>query len=115
MKAQITLIENRTSKLDIVVHMVEYNFKQLELESSKIHKVVEDVDNNLRKNNLRLKRLKGGVENGSLKNYLENLLTGCLSSDTEAVVKSDFAYRLGNFGKGSRRNRDGNVLLGFPD
>lgn len=73
--------EYNICKLDIAVHMIEENVKQLELESSKIYKVVENVDDNLQKNNLRLKGVKERVQIRSSKSYWRILLTGCLSSD----------------------------------
>lgn len=43
-----------------------------------------------------------------MKPYLENLLTSCLRSETNAVAQLSFTHR-------SRPNRDRDVLLGFPD
>lgn len=91
-KGQIVQIDNGMGKLDTALRMTD-NFKQLEEYSSKLQKVVEALDNNLRRQNLHLRGLKEGLEDDNLKRYLENL-TGCLNCDTEKEVKLTFAHRL---------------------
>lgn len=62
-----------------------------------------------------MKGLKERIEDGSLKIYLETLLTGCLGSDTNTVVHLDFAHRLGSSMEKNKRGRDRDVLLRFSD
>lgn len=63
-------------KFDVAFQNVEEDYGYLKVESKKLYKVIEGVNNNLQKNNFRLKGLKEGVEEGNLKQYLETLLTG---------------------------------------
>lgn len=37
------------------------------------------------------------MEEGDLKQYLETLLTGCLRSETNAIIQLSFACRLGSY------------------
>lgn len=48
-KSQIAQLDNRTVKLDTAFRMVEDDFKHLESESGRVHRMVEDLDNNLRR------------------------------------------------------------------
>lgn len=82
-------MENKTTLR--AFHMLEDDFKQLQENSNNLHRVIEDVDNDLWKNNLRLKALKEGVKGGNLKAYLDNLFTGCfrLESDTEFCLSKE--------------------------
>lgn len=52
----------------------------------------ENMDNNLRKNKLQIRSLKQGVEGHNLIAILEELFSGCLGSDSNKVVKINFAY-----------------------
>lgn len=87
----------------------------LAAQNQRLQRHVEEVDNKNRRNNLCLKGLKEGEEEGDLKKYLETLLTGCLASDTEAIVSLAFAHRVGHYEKGQNKNRDQDVILGFVD
>lgn len=61
-----------------------------------LEQTVESVDNNLRKSNIRLKGVKGGVEGKDLKQFLEEVFTACLGSDCDVVVQIDSAFYVGN-------------------
>lgn len=89
LRSQVLQVENKTIKLDTAFHMLHDKFKQLEEDSTRMYNVIENVDN-VRKNNLRFKGLKEGVEGGNLKERLETFLTGYLRSDSEAEIKLNF-------------------------
>lgn len=50
-----------------------------------IRQVVDNVDNNIRKNNLSIKGLKEGAEGYDLWAYVEELFTDCLGSDSNVT------------------------------
>lgn len=64
---------------------------------------------------MRLKGLKEGMEDLDLKVYLETLLTGCLASDTKVEISLIVANRVGIQGRGQNKNRDRDIILGFPN
>lgn len=51
---QVAGLENKNHELDKAFRLLEDDFKQL----MEVQRVIENVDNNLRKNNLRLKGMK---------------------------------------------------------
>lgn len=55
---------------------------------------VENIDNQVRKNNICLKGLKEGVEWDRLKTYLEELFTGYARSDSSVEIKIVQASRI---------------------
>lgn len=71
--------------------------------------------NAMQNNNLRLKGLIEGTEGEYLKAFLENLFMACLGSNSNTEILLQFAYRLMNARLITRRRRDLNVLIGFPD
>lgn len=73
------------------------------------------MDNKSQRNNLRLKGLKEGEEEGDLKGYLEKILTSYLAPRTETGVTLTFAHRIGIQGKGPNRSKDRDIMLGPPD
>lgn len=60
-----------------------------------LEQTVENVDNSLRKNNIRLKGVKEGMEGKDSRQFLEEVFTACLGSESEVVVQIDSAYRVG--------------------
>lgn len=114
-KAQVNLLEKRSTKLGTAFSMLEDNLKQRESDSARISQIVEEVDNNLRRSNLRLRSLKEGIEGDSLKTYLETLLTGCLGSDTDGVVQLDFVFRIRSLSRKDRRSKDRGILMRFTE
>lgn len=112
-KGQLVNLENKTTKLYKAFLLLEDEFKQLEDDLNNLHRVTEDVDNNLWKNNPKLKGLKEGAEYGNLKEYMENLFIVCLVSESNAEVKLKFTYQLGNYGRGRKRNKDKICYLDF--
>lgn len=60
-----------------------------------------------------MKGLRERIEENDLKGFFENLLTGFLGSNTEAVIQLKDAYRLGTLHPGKRNTRDRDVLVRF--
>lgn len=60
-----------------------------------LQSVVENVDNIVKKNNIRVRGLKEGAEKKGLSQYLEEVFTGCLGVDTEIVMWITAAYCIG--------------------
>lgn len=78
-----------------------------------IQQVLENLDNNIRKNNIRIKVLKEEAEGHDLKAFLEELFTGCLGSDSMVTINLLFAYRICYVGE--KRERSSDVLVGFAN
>lgn len=98
-KTQVVQLESRLNKHDSTFRKVEQDCKYFEFEMGRLGKIIEDLDNNYRRNNMRLKGLNEEVEDGNLKQYLETLLTGCLGSDTDAEVQVTYAHGVGRIGR----------------
>lgn len=78
-------------------------------------KVLENVDNSLQRNNLRLRGLKEGSEGDNLKEFLENLLAVCLGLDSDTEVKLKIACCVRGSWRMKGRGKDREVLIGFED
>lgn len=89
------------------------SLSNFEEDSEEVQRVVENLDNNLHKNNLRLKGLKEGDKGDNLQSFLENVFMGCLGLETNIEVKFKFAYRIRNFRR--KKNCDRDILIGFSD
>lgn len=84
-KTQLVEAERKVNNLEGECSNIRADKAQLEVHNQRLQRYVE-VDNKNCRNNLRLKGLKQGEEEGDFKRYLETLLTSCLSSAREAVV-----------------------------
>lgn len=113
MTVQVTVVETQSNKLEHSVQLISEGHKQLENDSRKLASIIEQMDNNLWKNNQRLRGLKEELEEQDLKTYLEKLLTTCMGSDTEEEKQLALAYRLGAIGRGRNRNRNRDIILGL--
>lgn len=83
---------------------------QLEDDFDELKETVDEIDNNLRKNNLCLRGVKEGAEGKDLKQFIE-VFTACLGSDTEIIVQVLSAFRAGNIRGSGIRPRDTVVNL----
>lgn len=56
---------------------------------------VENIDNNLRKNNISLKGAREGVEGKDVKQFSEEIFTAYLGSECEVVAQIELAFHVG--------------------
>lgn len=69
--------------------------------------ILENVDNQIRKNNIRIEGFIEGVEGSNLIAFLEELFTSCLGSDPD--VTNHLRY------VGRRKTGPIDILVGFSD
>lgn len=114
---QVKEVEKMENRLEKMFELLEDDFKHIVDETGEVQRVVENSENSLWKNNLRVRGLKEGAEGGDLKKFLENLFMACIGSSSNVEVKLKFVYRLRNLGRGKGRDKDREVLnlIGFED
>lgn len=66
---QMINLRSKTIQLDKACRLLENDLRKQDDEVDNLQRLVENMDSNLRKNNLRVKGLKEGVEEGSLKGF----------------------------------------------
>lgn len=85
---------------------------QLEDNFDELQEAIENIDNNLRKNNICLKGVREESEGKDLKQFIEEVFTVCLGSDSEIVVQISSAFRAGNIRGSLVRPRD--IVVKLP-
>lgn len=75
--SKLKTVEQEVRKLDGAFGSLEKEVKQQEADTNNIQQIIENLDNKVRKNNLRIKGLKEGAEGENLLVFLEELFTSC--------------------------------------
>lgn len=108
-------MQKKENRLQKAFNLLEDDFKSMEDEVRETQNTAENIDNTLCRHNLSFKGLKEGAERENVVQYLEDLLTACLGSDSTATVKLRSARRLGIKGRKTAGRKDRKVLLTFED
>lgn len=79
-------------KLQGSVQGLKEDIEEVKDEYDELERVIESLDNNQRKNNLKLRGLKEGEKGKDLTGYLIDILSTRVGSDSETEVSTTSAY-----------------------
>lgn len=120
------VVKDRVGKLEGIVRLVQEDVEDFGREYDELESTVESLDNNQRKNNLKIRGLKEGAKGPDLKGYLTGLFSNWIGSEAETDISVTSAFPLGPLKKAPRYATDiivklpyvlieGNIVSVFPD
>lgn len=81
LEIQAAGVEEKEGRVEKAFELLEDDFKDIGDEVNEVQMTVENLDNVLRRNDLRLKGLKEGAEGDNLVSFLDASFVACLGSD----------------------------------
>lgn len=105
-------VEEKIGEVEGSMKYLQEDVEDFGKDYDELERVVENLDNNQRKNNLKVRGLKEGTEGQDLKGYLTEVFAIWVGSDIETDISITSAFRIGPLRKVANYPRD--ILVQLP-
>lgn len=91
----VAALEDSTAARDEEITMLQQEVLRLREQHLDLQTHTEDLENRSRRNNVRIRAVPTGAEDGDLVGYVQDLFCKILGSSSDSTIKIDRCHRVG--------------------